>query len=212
MLPASCSLYNVEIRITHLKRSALLALMAFATFVVGYLSALSIRIHREAELDNARPADVIVVMGAAEYSGRPSPVLKLRLDHAVTLYQRKLAPYVMTTGGPGGDPSFTEGGVGRSYLVDKGVPAEAIIVESSGDSTIYSLAGASEILKRMGLRSCIVVSDGFHMFRVKRILAKQGFTAYGSPREDRGNPPLRQWWLCFRQAVGYGLWKIGVPV
>jgi uncharacterized SAM-binding protein YcdF (DUF218 family) len=186
--------------------------MAVAMFAVGYLASLSIRIGREAVLDDARPADVIIVMGAAEYRGRPSPVLKLRLDHAVQLYQRRLAPYVMTTGGPGGDPSFTEGGVGRSYLVDKGVPAEAIIVENSGDSTVYSLAAASEILKRMGLRSCIVVSDGYHMFRVKRILARDGFTAYGSPREDGGTPPLRQWWLCFRQAVGYGLWKIGVPV
>ena len=186
--------------------------MTAAMFAIGYLSALSIRIGREAVLDDARPADVILVMGAAEYRGRPSPVLKLRLDHAVQLYQRRLAPYVMTTGGPGGDPSFTEGGVGRSYLVEKGVPAEAIIVENSGDSTVYSLAAASEILKRMGLRSCIVVSDGYHMFRVKRILARDGFTAYGSPRVDEGTPPLREWWLCFRQAIGYGLWKIGVPV
>ncbi len=186
--------------------------MALAMFAVGYLASLSLRISREAVLDDARPADVIIVMGAAEYRGRPSPVLKLRLDHAVQLYQRRLAPYVMTTGGPGGDPSFTEGGVGRSYLVDQGVPAEAIIVENNGDSTVYSLAAASEILRRMGLRSCIVVSDGYHMFRVKRILARDGFTAYGSPREDGGTAPLRQWWLCFRQAVGYGLWKIGVPV
>ncbi len=186
--------------------------MALATFALGYLLSLSVRIHREAALDDARPADVIIVMGAAEYRGQPSPVLRLRLDHAVQLYQSKLAPYVMTTGGQGGDPSFTEGGVGRSYLVEKGVPAEAIIVESSGDSTVYSLAAASEILKRMGLRSCIVVSDGYHMFRVKRILAKEGFTAYGSPREDTGRQVTREWWLCFRQAVGYGLWKIGVPV
>jgi uncharacterized SAM-binding protein YcdF (DUF218 family) len=205
-------LYNVDIRITHFRRSAILALMALAMFAIGYLCALSVRIHREAGISDARPADVIIVMGAAEYSGRPSPVLKLRLDHALQLYQQKMAPYVMTTGGPGGDPSFTEGGVGRSYLVEHGVPAEMIIVESSGDSTVYSLAAASEILKRMGLRSVIVVSDGYHMFRVKRILAKDGLTAYSSPREDGGGPAAREWWLCFRQAVGYGLWRIGVPV
>jgi uncharacterized SAM-binding protein YcdF (DUF218 family) len=181
-------------------------------FAFGYLCSLSARIHREARVDDARPADVIIVMGAAEYRGRPSPVLKLRLDHAVQLYQRHLAPYVMTTGGQGGDPTFTEGGVGRSYLVDHGVPAEVIILENSGTSTVYSLAAASEILKRMGLRSCIVVSDGYHMFRSKRILEREGLIAYGSPREDGGNPALREWWLCFRQAVGYGLWKIGVPV
>ncbi len=186
--------------------------MTLLMFALGYLSALSVRIHREALLDDPHPADVIMVMGAAEYRGTPSPVLKLRLDHAVELYRRHLAPYVMTTGGPGGDPSFTEGGVGRSYLVDQGIPAEAIIVENAGSSTVESLAGASEIMKRMGLRSCIVVSDGYHMFRVKRILARNGFAAYGSPREDSGTPSIHEWWLCFRQAIGYGLWKIGVPV
>ena len=186
--------------------------MVAAMFAIGYLSSLAIRIHREATFDDARSADVIIIMGAAEYRGRPSPVLKLRLDHAVELYRRHLAPYMMTTGGPGGDPSFTEGGVGRSYLVDQGVPAESIIVENSGDSTVYSLAAASEILKRMGLRSCIVVSDGYHLFRARRILARAGMTAYGSPRVDVGTPAVREWWLCFRQAVGYGLWKIGVPV
>jgi uncharacterized SAM-binding protein YcdF (DUF218 family) len=204
--------YNVDIRITHLRQSLTLTLMVVAMFALGYLSSLAIRIHRESTFDDARAADVIIVMGAAEYSGRPSPVLKLRLDHAVELYRRHLAAYMMTTGGPGGDPKFTEGGVGRSYLVEQGVPAEAIIVENTGDSTVYSLAAASEILKRMGLRSCIVVSDGYHLFRAKRILMREGLTAYGSPRADVGTPPAREWWLCFRQAVGYGLWKIGVPV
>src|ERR1700683_4190350 len=144
--------------------------MVVAMFALGYLTSLAIRIRRESTFDNARPADVIIVMGAAEYSGRPSPVLKLRLDHAVELYRQHLAAYMMTTGGPGGDPSFTEGGVGRSYLVDRGVPAESIVVETEGDSTAYSLSAASEIFRRMGLKSCIIVSDGYHIFRVKRVL------------------------------------------
>ncbi len=186
--------------------------MAAITFVLGYLIALSVRIGRQSTQDEARPADVILVMGAAEYRGHPSPVLKLRLDHAVHLYQQRMAPYILTTGGPGGDKSFTEGGVGRSYLIDRGVPAEAIIVETAGDSTVYSLSASSEILRRMGLRSCIVVSDGYHIFRVKKILEQDGFTAYGSPREQADSPPTRLWWLCFRQAVGYSLWKIGVHV
>lgn len=186
--------------------------MVAVMFALGYLLALSVRIHRESAMDDAKSSDAIVVMGAAEYRGAPSPVLKLRLDHAIELYNRRMAPYVLTTGGPGGDPTFTEGGVGRSYLVAHGVPAEAIIVENAGDSTVKSLAAVYEIFKRMGLRSCIVVSDGYHMFRVKRILAKQGITAWGSPREDMGGPALRAWWLCFRQAVGYALWRVGVPV
>ena len=186
--------------------------MALGIVVLGYLILLSVRIGNESSRDEAQSADVIMVMGAAEYRGHPSPVLKLRLDHAVQLYQRHLAPYIMTTGGPGGDPSFTEGGVGRSYLIDRGVPAESIMVETEGDSTAYSLSAASEIFRRMGLRSCIIVSDGYHIFRVKRILQQKGFIVYGSPREAGGTSDVRQWWLYFRQAVGYGLWKIGVRV
>lgn len=196
-----------------MKRAALLAAMAAAVAVPGYLIALSVRIERQSTVDEARAADVIVVMGAAEYRGHPSPVLKLRLEHAVHLYQKRLAPYIMTTGGPGGDPDFTEGGVGRSYLIDRGVPAESIIVENEGESTAYSLAAASEIFRRMGLHTCIIVSDGYHIFRAKRILQQEGFTVYGSPREETGEPSVpREWWLYFRQAVGYGLWRIGVKV
>jgi uncharacterized SAM-binding protein YcdF (DUF218 family) len=209
--------YNVDIRITHLRRTAVLSTavlicLAFATFVFGYLISITVRIERQSTRDEARPADVIIVMGAAEYRGHPSPVLKLRLEHAVQLYERNLAPYIMTTGGPGGDPSFTEGGVGRSWLIDRGIPAEAIIVEDEGDTTAYSLSAASEILRRMGLRSCIIVSDGYHIFRVKKILQQEGFEAYGSPREPGDTAPIKTWWRCFRQAFGYGMWKIGVRV
>ena len=118
----------------------------------------------------------------------------------------------MTTGGPGGDPSFTEGDVGRSYLIDRRVPPEAIIVEDAGETTAYSLSAASEILKRMGLRSAIVVSDGYHIFRVKRILEQEGITAYGSPRTPAADASqVRNAYLIFRQAVGYSLWKSWIP-
>ena len=132
------------------------------------IAYLSVRIERQSARDEARPADVILVLGAAEYRGRPSPVLRARLDHALDLYQRKLAPRILTTGGAGGDPVFTEGGVGRSYLIGHGVPSEAIIVETEGESTVQSMALAGEIMRRMGLRSVIVVSDGYHIYRVKR--------------------------------------------
>ena len=93
----------------------------------------------------------------------------------------------MTTGGAGGDPVFTEGGVGRTYLMSMGVPAESIIVENEGESTVQSTAMAGEIMRRMGLRSVIVVSDGYHIYRVKRMLQFRGLTVYGSPREGAGN-------------------------
>jgi uncharacterized SAM-binding protein YcdF (DUF218 family) len=187
-------------------------LLALVVFLFGYLISLTIRIGRQSTRDEARPADVIIVMGAAEYRGHPSPVLKLRLDKGVALYQQHLAPYIMTTGGPGGDPNFTEGGVGRSYLIDRGIPAESIIVEEEGESTAYSLSAAAEILRRMNLRSCIIVSDGYHLFRVKRILQREGFAAYGSPREPGDTSVPKEWWQYFRQAIAYGLWRIGVRV
>jgi uncharacterized SAM-binding protein YcdF (DUF218 family) len=157
-----------------------------------------------------------VVLGAAEYRGRPSPVLEARLNHALFLYLRSLAPRILTTGGAGGDPSFTEGGVAQAYLSKHGVPAEAILVESEGESTVHSIAAAAEIMRRMNLKSCIVVSDGYHIYRVKKLLENQGMKVYGSPRpEDR--VPLepaswRQNWLYMRQALAYGLWRVGIPI
>src|SRR5215831_19299914 len=114
-------------------------LAALAVCTIG-VTWIAVQIQRQSDVDEARPADVILVLGAAEYRGHPSPVLKARLDHALELYRQKLAPRVMTTGGAGGDPVFTEGGVGRSYLSEHGVPTDAIIVENEGASTVESLA------------------------------------------------------------------------
>lgn len=177
-----------------------------------YLGHVTRRIHRQSVTDESRPADVILVLGAAEYRGRPSPVFRARLDHALELFQKGLAPRILTTGGAGGDPLFTEGGVGRAYLVSRGVPSEAIIVEPEGASTAQSLAAAAEIMRRMGLRSCILVSDGYHIFRAKRMMAAAGFQVYGSPRPSPPSSGPRQWWLYFRQAAAYLLWRLGVAV
>jgi uncharacterized SAM-binding protein YcdF (DUF218 family) len=155
---------------------------------------------------------VILVLGAAEYRGRPSPVLRARLDHALELYFRKLAPRILTTGGSGGDPIFTEGGVGRSYLTQHGVPSEAVIVETEGDSTVESTTMAVEIMHRMELHSVIVVSDGYHIYRVKKMLQARGMTAWGSPRPDHGQSPLHVRWNYLKQAVGFLLWRVGVKV
>ena len=168
------------------------------------------RVERQSTRDEAHPADVILVLGAAEYSGRPSPVLRARLDHALELFRQQLAPRILTTGGAGGDPVFTEGGVGRSYLMSHGVPSEAIIVETEGESTLESTALAGEIMRRMGLQSAIVVSDGYHIYRVKKMLQYRGMTAYGSPRKERNPDFLRDNWNYVRQAVGYVLWRAGL--
>ncbi|HYP08829.1 MAG TPA: YdcF family protein [Bryobacteraceae bacterium] len=177
-----------------------------------YLGWIVRSIYRQSEVDEARTADVIVVLGAAEYRGKPSPVLRARLDHALGLYQRKLAPRIITTGGAGGDPVFTEGEVGRGYLVKRGVPSEAIILEAEGESTVHSTAAVAEIMRRMNLKSCIVVSDAYHIFRVKKMLEFRGLDVYGSPRPSEQTGSSREKWLFVRQAIGYMLWQLGITI
>jgi uncharacterized SAM-binding protein YcdF (DUF218 family) len=192
----------------HLLRVAALATIG----LVVYLGVIATEIKRQSDIDEARPADIIIIMGAAEYRGRPSPVLRARIDHALDLYRRKLAPRILTTGGAGGDPVYTEGEVARNYLVRQGVPSEAILVESEGESTWESTAVAAEMMRRMNLKSAIVVSDGYHIFRTKKMLEFRGLTIYGSPRPDVEQGTWRERWLYARQAIGYLLWRIGVTI
>src|SRR5581483_3664891 len=188
-------------------RNVLVLAASLLLIFVGYIS---LRIQQQSGRNEEEPADVILVLGAAEYHGRPSPVLKARLDHALELYHRELAPRIMTTGGAGGDPVFTEGAVGRTYLINQGVPPEMIIVEHEGESTVHSIAAAGEILRRMNLRSVIVVSDGYHIYRVKKMLESRGLTVYGSPRPEQSHNTLRDQWLYLKQSVGYILWLFGL--
>ena len=192
-------------------------LIAISAAAVGLPAAvllvwLGSEIKQQSSLDEAQKADVIVVLGAAEYSGRPSPVLRARLDHALELFQQQLAPRILTTGGAGGDPRFTEGGVGRDYLIGKGIPVEVIIVEGDGDSTVETVLAVAEIMRRMGMQSAILVSDGYHIYRSKKILQDEGLTVYGSPRPHSGGVAWRDNWQYVRQAVGYLLWRVGIKV
>jgi len=190
----------------------MLALALAVISVCVEIYSIARKIEHQSIVDEARPADVIVVLGAAEYRGRPSPVLERRLNHALWLYHQGLAPRILTTGGKGGDPVFSEGEVARAYLSKHDVPAEAILVESEGDSTVYSTTAAAEIMRRMNLKSCIVVSDGYHIYRVKRMLQSDGMRVYGSPRPEAPRTDWRQQWLYVRQAIAYALWRIGIPI
>jgi uncharacterized SAM-binding protein YcdF (DUF218 family) len=190
-----------------------------ALALLGAVAGLLLRINREAAqiqrqsvLDEARPADAIIVLGAAEYRGKPSPVLEARLNHALYLYLQGMAPRIITTGGAGGDPVFTEGSVGRAYLTERGVPPEAVVVEREAESTAQSVAAVAEIMRRMNLKSAIVVSDGYHIFRVKKMLESSGLQVYGSPRPSAPSGGWREQWLYYRQAVAYLLWKTGVSI
>ena len=198
-------------------RSRLIRIAVVVLLIGAALGAVSIfsiagEIRRQSTVDEARPADVIVVLGAAEYRGRPSPVLEARLNHALFLYLQRMAPRILTTGGRGGDPVFTEAEVGRAYLSKRGVPSEAILVESEGESTVHSIAAAAEIMRRMNLTSCIVVSDGYHIYRVKKMLESGGMSVYGSPRPAEPRDDWRDKWLYVRQAFAYGLWRVGIPI
>jgi uncharacterized SAM-binding protein YcdF (DUF218 family) len=195
-----------------MKRALWNAAALIVTAILITIAYVSLRIERQSTQDEAQPADIILVLGAAEYRGRPSPVLKARLDHALDLYARSLAPRILTTGGAGGDPIYTEGGVGRSYLMSRGVPSEAIVVESEAESTVESTAMAGEIMRRMGLHSVIVVSDGYHIYRVKKMLQFRGLNVYGSPRKEHTPDRLQERWNYVKQAIGYLLWSAGVAV
>jgi uncharacterized SAM-binding protein YcdF (DUF218 family) len=196
-----------------MKRPMLIAVTGILALGLGWavleIGRVAREIQRQSTVDEAEPADVIVVLGAAEYRGKPSPVLEARLNHALYLYLRRMAPRILTTGGKGGDPTFTEGEVAHAYLSRHGVPSEAILVESEGESTVQSIAAATEIMRQMTLKSCIVVSDGYHIYRVKKMLETQGMKVYGSPRpSDR--PSTK--WVYARQAIAYELWRIGIPI
>lgn len=177
-----------------------------------YLTHIAGEIQKQSTVDEMHPADAIIVLGAAEYRGRPSPVLEARLNHALWLYLKGMAPRIITTGGAGGDPVFTEGSVGRAYLARRGVPAEAIVVENEGESTAQSVTAVAEIMERMDLHSAIVVSDGYHIYRVKEMLRSRGMQVYGSPRPSPSAGGWAERWLYFKQAVGYGLWRVGIAI
>lgn len=142
------------------------------------------RILNQSEKNEARPADAIVVFGAAEYDGRPSPVYKARLDHAAQLYHRGLASMVIITGGSGHDPLFSEGVVGREYLKTLGIPDSQLIAETQSPDTAESARRVATIMSANNLHSCLAVSDGYHIFRIKQMLGREGVIVYGAPRPN----------------------------
>lgn len=185
-------------------------LVAAAMFVI-FLGVTSAGIVHQAGLDESRKADAIIVFGAAEYSGRPSPVLRARLDHALILFQRGLAPLVITTGGYGGDPRYSEGGVGRDYLISRGIPDSDLIAETQSDDTAESAERVAVILRANGMKSCVAVSDAYHIYRIKRLLEAQGTVVYGAPRPDSlPHSAFARALAVLREAVSYTLWKMHI--
>jgi uncharacterized SAM-binding protein YcdF (DUF218 family) len=173
-----------------------------------YFAWTSVRIVAQSERDEARPADAIVVFGAAEYFGKPSPVYRARLDHAFDLYERKLAPVVITTGGSGGEQQFTEGSVGRDYLIERGIGDRHLIAETQSDNSAESAERIATIMDANNMRSCIAVSDPYHVFRIKQLLEAQGRVVYLSPRKPEVEPAVWSRALhVAREALSYTLWR-----
>jgi uncharacterized SAM-binding protein YcdF (DUF218 family) len=179
---------------------------------MAYLGATCVQIVREASLQEIHPADAIVVFGAAEYSGRPSPVYRARLDHAFELFNRSLAPVVITTGGAAADPSYSEGGVGHEYLMHRGIPDASLIAETQGSDTAQSAKRIGVIMRTNHMRSCVAVSDQYHMFRIRKLLEHEGVQVFVAPRPD--SRPHAEWqraYAVLREALGYIAWQMHIP-
>jgi len=190
----------------------LFSLGALVAAILGYVLFLCLAIAREASLQELHSADAIVVFGAAEYSGRPSPVYRARLDHALDLYQRKLAPVIITTGGAGEDPSYSEGGVGHDYLMKRGIPDNGLIAETQGSDTAESAKRVALIMHVNHMHSCIAVSDAYHVFRIRQLLEHEGLKVYVAPRPDsRPHSGWQRMVGVLRETVSYLVWRLHLP-
>jgi uncharacterized SAM-binding protein YcdF (DUF218 family) len=180
--------------------------------VVLFLTITAVQVVHTASLEEIHPADAIVVFGAAEYSGRPSPVLRARLDHALDVFHRGVAPVVITTGGAAADPTFSEGGVGRDYLMRHGVPERSLIAETQGRDTAESAMRVAVIMRANGLHSCVAVSDAYHVFRIRKLLQHEGIApVYVAPRPDsRPHSVWQRSVAVLRETSSYLLWRVGI--
>ncbi|HYH51536.1 MAG TPA: YdcF family protein [Acidimicrobiia bacterium] len=147
-----------------------------------YFAVTFVHVWQTSRADGARPAQAVIVLGAAQYDGRPSAVLRARLDHAAALYHRKIAPLVVVTGGKAEGDRFTESAASANYLHTKGVPDEVILREATGRTSWQSLAASARFLIRdRGIRDVVLVSDPFHAARIRGIASELGFRAATSP-------------------------------
>jgi uncharacterized SAM-binding protein YcdF (DUF218 family) len=165
------------------------------------------QIERYAGDDQAEPSGAIAVFGAAEYDGRPSPVYRARLDHAKSLYSRGIAPLIVTLGGPGGD-GYSEGEVGRQYLVGAGVPATDIIAETQSTSSSESARRLAVIARTNHLNRIVIVSDPIHMFRIHSICEADGIDALTSPRARTPDQKSQSGDTILHEVLTYTLWRV----
>ena len=197
------------------KKSSLVLSWRLLSVTVGalllFLGITGIRIVRAAGETPSHKADAIVVFGAAEYVGRPSPVYRARLDRGFELFEKGMAPVVITTGGAGQDPDFSEGGVGRDYLMRRGIPEQDLIAETQSSDTAQSAARVANIMRVNHMRTCVAVSDAYHVFRIRALLEHEGVQVEVAPRpESRPHSLVQRFVAVMREAMSYLVWEIGL--
>jgi uncharacterized SAM-binding protein YcdF (DUF218 family) len=189
-----------------------LLLYFFAVIIlssIGWCAWIYVQIERFAYEDQATLADAICVFGAAEYAGRPSPVLRARLDHALALYEHGIAPIVVTLGGSAPGDAFSEGQVGEAYLMANGVPEKAIIAETQSRSTEEQARRIVAIARANGYRRVVIVSDPAHLFRIREICASEGLMVLTSPRQQvSAVGSASEWQQVWHEILTYTLWRM----
>ncbi|MCX7622863.1 MAG: YdcF family protein [Thermomicrobium sp.] len=192
-------------------------LLAVGVIGLGFLASgatlfvLGLAIQAQARNDERAPADAILVLGAAQYNGRPTRAFRARLDHAAALYRQGYAPAIVLVGGSASPDDLSEAEVGASYLERQGLPVEALLVVPYGRNTWESLRAAVPILEGRGAQRVLLVSDGFHLFRSKLMVRDLGFVAFGSPAPDspiRPGSALERWYIA-REALATLAYLIG---
>ncbi len=153
--------------------------------------------------DQARPTGAIVVLGAAQYVGHPSPVLRARLDHAIALWRRNLAPAMIVTGGTGRGDTTSEAAVSRRYAIERGVPQTAILMETEGRTTSESMGSVALLMKSRNRRDVLLVSDPFHMLRLTILARRHGLIPYASPTPTSpiAASPSERWKYALSESV-----------
>ena len=180
-------------------RYGLITLAVILSLGLFFVGVLCLWIYEQGSKDEATQADVIIVLGATQWDGQPSPVLKARLDHAISLYNKRLAPSVILTGGVGKGEQLSEAEVSRNYVVKHSIPDSAILMEQRGQTSLQSIRAAKQIMDERGMKSAILVSDPFHMLRILRMARDCGIQAYGSP--TRTSPISKNKWAEFKYVV-----------
>jgi uncharacterized SAM-binding protein YcdF (DUF218 family) len=189
-------------------RRTLFALGAVFLLGIGYYGITLWQVWSTGHHDQARSVDAIVVMGAANYNGKPSPLLKARLDHALELYEAGYAPLVILTGGKQPGDKYTEAETGRKYLAAHGVPDDAMVEEDSGHSTWASMDGVASLMKDRGIERILIVTDPFHSLRSRLIAQELGLTAYTSPTETSPWGGGTQFKKSVKEAAGIAVGRV----